>query len=77
MGSELEALSAKAEDMSILLWTSTFITRKTVFGMSCRAIITFLAWYYPTKKKNGISAYGDGGICGISVNIKRCFTPTC
>ena len=30
---------------------------------------------YPPKKKNGISAYGDNGICGISVSIKRLFTP--
>ena len=42
------------------------MTSKTVFGMSCGAIIISLAWNYQPKKKNGISAYGDGGICGIS-----------
>ena len=45
--------------------------------MSCRAIITFLVWNYPPKKKKGISVYGDSGICGISVSIKRCSTPIC
>ena len=29
------------------------------------------------KKKKGISVYGDSGICGISVSIKRCSTPIC
>lgn len=32
-------------------------------------------WNYPPKKKNGISAYGGSGICGISVSIKRLFIP--
>lgn len=29
----------------------------------------------PTEKKNGTSAYGGSGICGISVSIKRRFIP--
>ena len=40
-----------------------------------RGNFTFLAWNYRAKKKNGLSAYRDSGICGISVNIKRLFTP--
>ena len=37
-------------------------------------------WYelwgdYQPKKKNGTSAYGGSGICGISVSIKRRFIP--
>ena len=43
--------------------------------MSCGAIIISLTWNYPPKKKNGISAYGGSGICGISVSIKRLFIP--
>ena len=42
-----------------------------------QAIITSSAWNYPPQKKKGISACGDSGICGISISIKRCSTPTC
>lgn len=31
----------------------------------------------PAEKKKGILVYGDSGICGISVSIKRCSTPIC
>ena len=33
------------------------------------------AWDYQPKKRNGLSAYGGSGICGISVSIKRRFIP--
>ena len=46
-------------------------------GMSCRAIIIFLVWNYPPKKKKGILVYGGSGICGISESIERCSTPIC
>lgn len=39
-------------------WISTFMTRKTDFGMNCRAITIFPAWNC-LKKNQGISAYGD------------------
>ena len=45
--------------------------------MNYREIITSLVWYYLPKKKNGISAYGGIGICGISVSIKGCSITTC
>ncbi len=47
------------------------MTRKTVFGTSCGAIIIFPAWNYQPKKKNGTSAYGGSGIYGISKSIKK------
>ena len=43
--------------------------------MSYGAIIISPAWNYQPKKKNGTSAYGGSGICGISVSIKRLFIP--
>ena len=53
------------------------IMSKTVYGMSCRAIIIFPVWSYPPKKKKGVSAGGDSGICGISVSIEKCSTSSC
>ncbi len=53
------------------MWTSTFTTTATAYGMNYRAIITFPAWYYPPKKKNDISAYGDIDIYGGDLSMRK------
>ena len=35
--------------------------KATVYGMSCREIIIFLALLYQPKKNTSLSAYGDSG----------------
>ena len=44
--------------------------KTTVFGMNCKAIITFPAWQ-SRKKNNGLSAYGDSDIYGGDLSMRK------
>ena len=45
-------------------WTSTFMTKATVFGMNCKTNIICHALHYRPKKKS-LLEYGDSGIYAI------------
>lgn len=51
--------------------------KATVYGMSCREIIIFLALLYQPKKNTSLSAYEDSGTNAIYRNINEQFTPRC
>ena len=51
--------------------------KATVYGMSCREIIIFLALLYQPKNNTSLSAYGDSGTNAIYRNINEQFTPRC
>ena len=48
------------------------MTKRMVYGMSCREIIISLASRRPKRNRNQL-AFGDKGICVILRNIKRAF----
>ena len=45
----------------LIIWTSTFLIKRMVYGMSCREIIISLALLYQPKKNTNLSAYGGSG----------------
>ena len=54
---------------------SNGLMKATVYGMSCREIIIFLALLYQPKKNTSLSAYGDSDTNAIYRNINGRFTP--
>lgn len=59
----------------LIIWTSTFLIKRMVYGMSCREIIISLALLYQPKKNTNLSAYGGSGTNATYRNINGRFTP--
>lgn len=53
---------------------SNGLMKATVYGMSCREIIIFLALLYQPKKNTSLSAYGDSDTNAIYRNARKQFT---
>ena len=73
---EGEVFTATPEEVAYFtIWTSTFLMKRMVYGMSCREIIIFLALLYQPKKNTSLSAYGGCVTNATYRNINGRFTP--